>query len=36
MKEALAGARDILTEGLAEDAALLGRLRTLPAARARS
>ena len=27
MKEALAGARDILTEGLAEDAALLGRLR---------
>ena len=26
-KEALAGARDILTEGLAEDAALLGRLR---------
>jgi protein Tex len=28
VKEALAGARDILTEGLAEDAALLGRLRT--------
>ncbi len=27
VKEALAGARDILTEGLAEDAALLGRLR---------
>ena len=27
-KEALAGARDILTEGLAEDAALLGRLRS--------
>lgn len=26
-KEALAGARDILTEGLSEDAALLGRLR---------
>ena len=28
VKEALAGARDILTEGLAEDAALLGRLRS--------
>ena len=27
VKEALAGARDILTEGLTEDAALLGRLR---------
>ena len=28
VKEALAGARDILTEQLGEDAALLGRLRT--------
>ena len=32
VKEALAGARDILTESLTEDAALLGRLRSLPAA----
>ena len=36
VKEALAGARDILTEGLAEDAALLGRLRAFLQQRPRS